>query len=82
MSFGPNGDAKQVIFGLKSKLRRRDEEIARLKERVAVLEVLAQGAADDRDSYAERCAEIEQENADLQQTLQGLKEGVQHAGPS
>lgn len=32
----------------------------RLKERVAVLEGIAQANADDRDSYAERVDELEQ----------------------
>ena len=60
MSFGPNGDTKQTIFALKSRIGRRDEEIAQLTERVAVLENLVQSTSDDRDSYAERCAELEQ----------------------
>lgn len=57
---GLNGDAKQTIFALKSKLGRRDEEIVRLKERIAVLENLVQSTSDDRDGYMERCNELEQ----------------------
>lgn len=37
----------------------------RLTERVAVLEGVAQANADDRDAYAERAAELEQENGRL-----------------
>jgi len=60
MSYGPNGDTKQNIFALRSRVGRQEEEITRLKERISVLEGVAQANADDRDSYAERCAELEQ----------------------
>jgi hypothetical protein len=50
---GLNGDAKQIIFALKSKS-------LRLAERIAVLEGVAQANADDRDSYMEQAAETEQ----------------------
>lgn len=60
MSYGPNGDTKQNIFALRSRVGRQDEEITRLKERVKVLEGIAQANADDRDAYAERCDELEQ----------------------
>jgi len=54
MSYGLNGDSKQIISGLKSE---RD----RLKERVAVLEMLVQSTSDDRDGYMEHVAERTEE---------------------
>lgn len=45
----------------------------RLKERVAVLEVIAQANADDRDAYAERCAELEQLICRIDGTLTALR---------
>ena len=45
--------AEDRISALKS-------ENGRLKERVAVLENIVRSTSDDRDSYAERCAELEQ----------------------
>jgi hypothetical protein len=51
---GLNGDAKQIIFALKSKN-------GRLEERVATLTGIAQAHADDRDSYIQQAAEAEQE---------------------
>jgi hypothetical protein len=49
-----NKAAENTIAALKSKG-------ARLEERVAVLTGVAQANADDRDSYMERCVELEQE---------------------
>jgi len=46
--------AHDTISALKSKNERQ-------AERIAVLEGIAQANADDRDSYAERCVEIEEE---------------------
>jgi hypothetical protein len=57
---GLNGDAKQIIFALKSKLGRREEEIERLNERVLVLQNLVRSTSDDRDEYMNRCDELEQ----------------------
>lgn len=37
----------------------------RLKERVAVLEMLVQSTSDDRDGYQERAAELEQQQAEV-----------------
>jgi hypothetical protein len=51
---GLNGDAKQIIFALKSKN-------GRLEERVATLQAVAQAHADDRDSYMEQATVAEQE---------------------
>lgn len=48
-----NRAAENTIAALKSKN-------ARLEERITVLEGIAQAHADDRDSYMERCAELEQ----------------------
>lgn len=66
MSYGLNGDSKQIIFALKSE---RD----RLKERVAVLEMLVQSTSDDRDGYAERAAELERQIAKVQTRVNELE---------
>lgn len=60
MSNGFNYDTREIIFGLKSKLGRRDDTITALNERIAVLENLVQSTSDDRDGYMERAVEIEQ----------------------
>lgn len=61
MSTGFNYDTREIIFGLKSKLGRRDDEITALNERIAVLENLVQSTSDDRDGYMERCTQLEGE---------------------
>ena len=70
MSYGLNGDSKQIIFALKSE---RD----RLKERVAVLEMLVQSTSDDRDGYAERAAELERHIERVKELHQPAKEQSQ-----
>jgi hypothetical protein len=66
MSYGMNGEAKQVIFGLKSKL-------GRANERITVLEGLVQSISDDRDGYLERAVELEQVLSAVDGALTGLR---------
>lgn len=62
-----NFDTRERIDALVSANKRLMDEKKKLVdekkalvERVAVLEGIAQAHADDRDSYMERCAELEQ----------------------
>lgn len=71
-----NRSAENTISALKSKLDRRDEKIAELKERVAVLESIAQAHADDRDSYAERAVELEDERDRARSTAVAFEQQV------
>lgn len=52
--------AQDRISALSSANQRLMAEKKELLERIAVLEGIAQAHADDRDSYMERCAELEQ----------------------
>lgn len=79
MSNGFNYDTREIIFGLKSKLGRRDDTITALNERIAVLENLVQSTSDDRDGYMDRCVQLEDERdrarataIDLEQRLAGV----------
>jgi hypothetical protein len=63
VSNGFNYDSREIIFGLKSKLGRAEEQIK-------VLEGIAQANADDRDGYMKRAVELDEQLTNLNAVIE------------